>query len=103
MTAQDFLPELKARVENPAVADSVFIKYITSAMREVNPANYPEDDYVEQVLDTASMKLAYDNKFPEVQSINQNGVSTSFSQNDPERYRRRVTERRQAQLLGAGR
>jgi len=102
MAPQDFLSELKARVENPAVADSVFIKYIVSAMREVNPANYPTDDYIEQVLDTACMCLAYDNKFPEIQSVSQNGVSTSFSQNDPERYRRRVTERRQAQLLGAG-
>ena len=103
MTAQDFLPELKARVENPAVADSVFIKYITSAMRDVNPANYPEDDYVEQVLDTACMKLANDGKFPQVQSFSQNGVTSSFSLNDPRVWKDRITERRQAQLLGAGR
>lgn len=103
MTPQDFLPELKARVENPAVADSVFITYITSAMREVKPGCYPHDDYVEQVLDTACMKLANDGKFPQTQSVSQNGVTASFSLNDPKVWLNRVTERRQAQLLGAGR
>ena len=100
----DFLAELKTRVGNPAVADSAFITYITSAMREVKPGTYrSNDDYVEQVLDTACMKLANDGKFPQTQSVSQNGVTASFSLNDPKVWLNRVTERRQAVLLGAGR
>ena len=96
----DFITSLSARLANPAVSDSELTEYITSSQREVDSANYAENDYIEQVLDTACYKLAMDGKFPEVQSISQNGLSTSFSANDPEKYRRRMTERRQAQLLG---
>lgn len=103
MTPQDFLPELKLRLNNPAVTDAELASYLTSAMREVKRTNYPDIEvYTEQVLDTACHKLATDNKFPEVQSISQNGLSTSFSQNNPKRYLDRLTERRQAMLLGAG-
>ena len=96
----DFITSLSARLANPAVSDSELTEYITSSQREVDSANYAENDYIEQVLDTACYKLAIDGKFPEIQSISQNGLSTSFSANDPEKYRRRMTERRQALLLG---
>ena len=96
----DFITSLSARLANPAVSDSELTEYITSSQREVDSANYAENDYIEQVLDTACYKLAIDGKFPEIQSVSQNGVSTSFSANDPEKYRRRMTERRQALLLG---
>jgi len=98
----DFLTPLKLRLSNPAVSDTELNEYIASAMREVKAINYEDDDYAEQVLDTACYKLAIDNKFPEVQSVSQNGLSTSFSSNDPERFRRRITERRQAVLLMTG-
>lgn len=98
----DLFCSLKKRLANPAVSDVELTEYLTSAMREVKTENYAEDDYIEQVLDTACMKLAIDNKFPEISSVNQNGLTTSFSGNDPERFRRRVTERRQAVIIGAG-
>ena len=98
----DFINSLTVRLANPAVTVSEMTEYILSAQREVKSINYDPDDYIEQVLDTACYKLAVDNKFPEISSVSQNGVTTSFSQNDPERFRRRMTERRQALLLGAG-
>ena len=98
----DFLTALKIRLANPAVSITELQEYVGSAQREVNQANYLLNDYIEQVLDTACYKLAIDNKFPEVSSVSQNGLTTSFSSNDPERYRRRITERRQARLLGEG-
>jgi hypothetical protein len=98
----DFTASLKKRLANPAVSDDELKEYIHSAQREVKLSNYLTDDYIEQVLDTACMKLAIDNKFPEISSVSQNGLTTSFSQNDPERFRKRITERRQAILLGTG-
>lgn len=98
----DFISSLTVRLANPAVTVSELTEYILSSQREVKSINYDPDDYIEQVLDTACYKLAIDGKFPEVQSVSQNGLSTSFSANDPEKYRRRMTERRQALLLGAG-
>ena len=101
-TFSDFVSSLKSRLANPAVTDAELSDYIQSAQREVKSGNYPADDYIEQVLDTACYKLSIDNKFPEISSISQNGLSTSFSSNDPERFRRRITERRQASLIGTG-
>ena len=101
-TLSDFITSLTLRLTNPAVSVDELTEYITSSQREVDSGNYSTNDYIEQVLDTACYKLAVDNKFPEVQSVSQNGVTTSFSQNDPERFRRRMTERRQAILLGSG-
>jgi hypothetical protein len=101
-TLSDFISSLTARLANPAVTVNELTEYLNSSLREVKHWNYSHDDYIEQVLDTACMKLAIDNKFPEVSSVSQNGLTTSFSQNDPERFRRRVTERRQAMLLGEG-
>jgi len=101
-TFDQFIATLTLRLSNPAVTVAELTEYITSAQREVNSGNYEPNDYIEQVLDTACMNLAIDNKFPEVQSVSQNGLTTSFSGNDPERYRRRITERRQAILLMQG-
>ena len=98
----DFIASLKIRLANPAVSDAELTEYIASAQREVDPSNYAANDYIEQVLDTACYKLSLDNKFPEISSVSQNGLSTSFSSNDPERFRRRITERRQAVLIGTG-
>ena len=96
----DFLRSLKLRLANPAVTDLELQEYVSSALREVSQSIYQANDFVEQVLDTACMKLAIDNKFPEVSSISQNGLTTTFSGNDPERFRRRITERRQAVMIG---
>ena len=88
--------ELKMRLQNPAVLDADLESYITAAQRSVKPENYTGDDYTEQVLDQACHELAIDGKFPEVSSVSRGGVSTGFSANDPERYRRRMAARRNA-------
>lgn len=98
----DFLTEAKLRLKNPAVSDLEIQSYVDSALREVKAENYEPDDYIEQVLDTVCYKLAIDNKFPEVSSVSQNGLTTSFASGDPEKYRRRMTERRHARVIGAG-
>ena len=103
MTPQDFLPELRLLLNNPAVTDEALILYITKAMRNVTRTNYPDVNvYTEQVLDSACHLLATDNKFPEIQGISQNGLNVSFSANNPKRYLDRMTERRQAMLMRAG-
>ena len=98
----EFTASLKSRLANPAVLDNDLDMYITMAKRDVSPAFYSDQDYVSQVLDTACYLLSLDNKFPEISSISQNGISTSFAGNDSERWRRRVTERRQAIIMQAG-
>jgi len=99
---EDFVKSLKARLANPAVSNDELCEYVSSAMREVCQSNYRPNDYIEQVLDTACYKLSLDNKFPEISSVSQNGLTTSFSGNDPKRWINRITERRQAVLLGTG-
>jgi len=92
-----YLDELKMRLQNPSVSDADLLVYITAAARDVsNPSLYSASDYDAQILDTACQLLAIDNKFPEIQSVSSQGVSTSFSSNDPERYRRRIASRRAA-------
>lgn len=98
-TAQ-FIADLKLRLANPAVTDEELALYIAAAQRDVTTDLYADGDYISQVLDTACYLLSLDNKFPEVSSISQNGVSTSFAANDPERWRRRISERRQVSLVG---
>lgn len=95
-----FLAELKTRLDNPAVSDADLSIYVNMAKRDVDSGLYDDNSYNSQVLDTACHLLSLDNKFPEISSVSQNGVSTSFAGNDPERWRRRITERRQAILLG---
>lgn len=94
--ASDFLDELRFRLGNPAVNDSELLMYINASFRDVSRGQYSAPDYVAQILDTACQYLARDNKFPEISSISGGGVSTSFSSNDPERYRRMISARRQA-------
>ena len=99
---EQFQAELKTRLDNPAVSDNDLDVYILMAKRDVSVNLYSDNDYNSQVLDTACYLLSLDNKFPEIQGISQNGVSTSFAGNDPERWRRRISERRQAFLIEAG-
>ena len=82
------------------MSDAEILIYIAMAKRDVDSELYGDNAYNSQVLDTACHLLSLDNKFPEISSVNQNGVSTSFAGNDSERWRRRITERRQAVLLG---
>lgn len=98
-----YLAELKVRLQNPAVPDADLLVYISAAFREVSVDNYSADDYTSQVLDTSCQMLAIDGKFPEVQSIASQGVTTSFSPNDPERYRRKIAARRQAAWMAGPR
>jgi len=98
--AADYLGELKARLQNPAISDTDLLTYIHAAFRDVSPALYAGPDYDAQILDTACLSLSIDGKFPEVSSISGGGVTTSFSPNDPERFRRRIRARRTASWMG---
>lgn len=92
-----YLAELRIRLQNPAVVDADLLVYLTAASRDVlETAGYSAEDYGAQILDTASHLLLVDGKFPEISSIASQGVSTAFSANDPERYRRRMAARRAA-------
>jgi hypothetical protein len=99
-TDEQFVAELKTRLDNPAVSDADIAIYVAMAKRDVDSGLYDDNSYNSQVLDTACHLLSLDNKFPEISSVSQNGVSTSFAGNDSERWRRRVTERRQAIIMG---
>jgi hypothetical protein len=99
-TDEQFQAELTTRLDNPAVSSAEILMYLNMAKRDVDSGLYGDDAYNSQVLDTACHLLSLDNKFPEISSVSQNGVTTSFAGNDSERWRRRITERRQAILLG---
>lgn len=99
-TDDQFVAELKTRLDNPAVSDADLLIYVGTAKRDVDSGLYDNNAYNAQILDTASHLLALDNKFPEISSVSQNGVTTSFAGNDAERWRRRITERRQAIIMG---
>jgi len=99
-TDAQFSAELKTRLDNPAVSDADISIYVAMAKRDVDSGLYGDNAYNSQVLDTACYLLSLDNKVPEISSVSQNGVSTSFAGNDSERWRRRLTERRQALLVG---
>lgn len=96
MNDEQFVAELKLRVANPAVTDAELLSYINSAKRDVNPALYSTTDYDAQILDTACVYLCDDNKFPEIQQVSQDGITTSFAANDPLRFQKRIAGRRQA-------
>ena len=99
-TDSQFSAELKTRLDNPAVSDADLAIYVTMAKRDVDSGLYNDNTYNSQVLDTACHLLALDNKFPEISSVSQNGVTTSFAGNDPAKWIKRITERRQAILIG---
>jgi len=95
-----YLPEIRARLQNPAVPDDALMIYITSALREVSPDLYSDmNTFDAQVLDTTCQLLAIDGKFPEISSVSSQGLTTSFSPNDPERYTKRINARRQASWM----
>lgn len=94
-----YIDELRMRLQNPSVLDSDLTIYLNAASREVSTTQYKQPDYDAQILDTACQMLAIDGKFPEIQSISSGGVSTSFSPNDPERYKRKIAARRQASWM----
>jgi hypothetical protein len=94
-----YIDELRMELQNPAVPDTDLEVYLRKASREVVRTQYNEGDYISQIIDTACHLLLIDGKFPEIQSISSGGVSTSFSANDPERYRRRIAARRQASWM----
>jgi hypothetical protein len=96
-----YLPELRMELQNPAVPDSNLELYLIKASREVSPTNYSTSDYESQIIDTACHLLLIDGKFPEITSISSGGVSTAFSAQDPERYRRRIAARRSASWMGS--
>jgi len=100
-TDRQFTDELKIRLGNPAVSDPEINTYIAMAKRDVSISNYSVNDYISQVLDQACHLLSLDNKFPEILSVDQNGLTTSFSQNDPAKWLKRITERRQANIIAA--
>lgn len=99
LTDEQFIAELKTRLGNPAVSDSELSTYLTAAKRDVDSGLYDDNSYNAQILDTACHLLSLDNKFPEISSVSQNGVTTSFAGNDSERWTKRITERRQAVIL----
>lgn len=99
LTDEQFSAELTTRLDNPAVSAAEILTYLNAAKRDVDSGLYSDNAYNQQVLDTACHLLSLDNKFPEISSISQNGTSTNFAGNDSERWRRRITERRQAILL----
>jgi hypothetical protein len=94
-----YLAELRMELQNPAVPDADLEIYLIKASREVSPTNYNVSDYESQIIDTACHLLLIDGKFPEIQSLSSGGVSTSFSSQDPERYRRRIAARRAASWM----
>lgn len=98
--AATYLAELRMRLQNPAVTDADLTVYLNAAFRDVSEAEYSAADFDSQVLDTACHLLAIDGKFPEIASVSSQGVTTAFSANDPERYRRRMAARRLASWMG---
>ena len=100
MTDQEFSDALARRIGNPAIENTEFDFYIELAKKDVIQENYSLDNgYEQQILDTACLLLQIDNKFPEITGVSVNGVSTSFSQSDINRFRRRVASRRVAEFI----
>lgn len=100
MTDLEFSNALSKRVGNPAIENTEFNFYIDLAKKDVLQENYSlEADYEQQLLDTACLLLQIDNKFPEITGVSANGVTTSFSQSDINRFRRRVASRRMAEFI----
>lgn len=96
MNPAEYLDELRARLQNPAISDPDLILYIEAAFRDVSTLYYTAQDYRQQVLDSACQRLFLDNKFPEISSISGGGASTNFSANNPNRYKEVLAGRRQA-------
>lgn len=98
--AATYLAEVRTILQNPAVPDADLLVVIGAAFRDVSPANYNPNDFDAQVIDTSCHMLLIAGKFPEIQSISSQGVSTSFSAVDPERFLKRMNARRTASWMG---
>ena len=95
-----YIDELRIRLSNPAILDDELTIYLVSASRQVSTdIEWTEDEYTEMILNSACQLLLVDNKFPEIQSVASNGVSTSFSGNDPERFRKKISALRSAKWM----
>lgn len=95
-----YLQELKDRLSNPSVTDLELTTYLESASRQVREDDGWEDyEYREMILNSACQLLLVDNKFPEITSVASQGVSTSFSSNDSERFVKKLNALRQAKWL----
>ena len=94
-----YIDELRIRLSNPAILDTELEVYLISASRQVSIGNFSDNDYVEMILNSACQLLLVDNKFPEIQSISSQGVSTSFAANDPERFLKKINAIRQASWM----
>ncbi len=92
----DFLNDLRTRLGNPAISDPELLKYIDYAKSNVDRGLYSATDYIAQVLDAACQYLFEDNKFPEITSLSEGGVTTSFAGDGEKRFRERLEGRRQA-------
>lgn len=73
-------------MKNPAILDAEYIVYLVSASRQVRLDGWEVDEYTEMILNSACQLLAIDNKFPEITSVQSQGVTTSFAMNDPRRF-----------------
>ncbi len=91
-----YIDELRTRLSNPAVLDAELEIYLVSASRQVSLDGWTNDEYIEMILNSACQLLLVDNKFPEITSIQSQGVTTNFSSNDPERFRRKIAALRAA-------
>lgn len=92
-----YIAELRFRLSNPAVLDDELTVYLNSASRQVSLTGWTDDEYREMILNSACQLLLVDNKFPEISSIQSQGVSTSFAANDPERFNKKLSALRAAQ------
>lgn len=95
-----YINELRIRLSNPAILDEELNIYLVSASRQVSTdLDWTDGEYTEMILNSACQLLLVDNKFPEIQSVSSNGVSTSFSGNDPERFRKKIAALRASKWM----
>ncbi len=94
-----YIDELRLRLSNPAILDDELNLYLVSASRQVTKDGWTDDEYTEMILNSACQLLLVDNKFPEIQSVASQGVSTSFSSADPERFRRKLAALRASKWM----
>lgn len=91
-----YIEELKARLKNPAIDDTELDYYLISASRQVQVDGWEDYEYREMILNSACQLLLVDNKFPEITSVQSQGVTTNFASNDPERFLKKINALRKA-------
>ena len=94
-----YIDELRLRLNNPAIPDAELTVYLVSASRQVNPDGWTNDEYTEMIINSACQLLLVDNKFPEIQSVSSQGVSTSFSGANPNRFKEKLAALREGYWL----